>query len=166
MSLFDLFAKRRHRQPVTGFCLALIGASLLASLSACNRTPTAPTTPSAQEWEIEGGWARPSQGTMGAVYFTLTNHSNSEDRLIEIQSPNAEAAEIHQTIEENGIMRMRPMGEITLAPEERLQMAPRGTHLMLIGLKGPLQPGKTVQLTLIFEQSPPVEITIPVKNAP
>ncbi|MFO1425487.1 MAG: copper chaperone PCu(A)C [Steroidobacteraceae bacterium] len=99
---------------------------------------------------VEGAWARatvPGQ-SIGAAYFTLVNRGTAEDTLLSVESPDAERAEVHESRVEDGMMRMRPAGAVKLAAGARLQLAPGGLHVMLIGLRQPLAAGGRVRLVL------------------
>jgi len=61
------------------------------------------------------------------------------------------------------VMRMREVGELPLAPAARVEMKPgMGYHIMLTGLKQPLQEGAAFPLTLTFEKGGKVEVTVAV----
>ena len=63
-------------------------------------------------------------------------------------SPAAERVELHTMSMQEGVMVMRKVPEIRLPAGQTVQLKPGGLHVMLIGLKGPLQEGQTVPLTL------------------
>jgi len=57
------------------------------------------------------------------------------------------------TIDADGVMRMREVTELPLAPGAEIKMRPgAGMHFMLIGLKRPLQEGDTFPMSLEFER--------------
>ena len=64
----------------------------------------------APDISLEHVWARPtaSNATVAAAYFTITDNARP-DRLIGISTPVAASAELHETINDNGIMKMRPI---------------------------------------------------------
>ena len=67
-------------------------------------------------------------------------------------------------VDAQGVMRMREIDGIALAPKAKLQMRPgSGTHLMLIGLKEPLKEGATFPMTLQFERAGTVEVNVVVQ---
>ena len=106
--------------------------------------------------EIGHPYAKPSLPgtTNGAAYFaTLENTGNSADRLLRASTPMATRVELHtMAVDAQGVMRMREIDGIALAPHAKIQMRPgSGMHLMLIGLKEPLNEGQIVPLTLTFD---------------
>jgi copper(I)-binding protein len=60
-------------------------------------------------------------------------------------------------------MRMRPIGALRLAPTGRTELRPGGVHLMLMGMKQPLNGGDSFPMTLLFEKAGTKTITVPVK---
>lgn len=108
-------------------------------------------------------WARATAGRSetGAAYLTLTG-GDSADALVAASSPVAETVELHTHLEEDGVMRMRPVAMIPVGPGEKVELKPGGLHIMLIGLKGPLKEGKRFPLTLTFQRAGTVRTEVPV----
>jgi copper(I)-binding protein len=134
---------------------ALCLASLVSLASLAN----------ASDVMVSGAYARASAfsaAKSGAVYLTLMNHGASPDRLIAVKSPAADRASLHQTIEENGVARMQPVTAVDLAPGASVELAPNGTHVMLMGLKAPLKKGESVKLTLVFERARELDVDVPI----
>jgi len=104
---------------------------------------------------IDEAWARATPGAAktGAAYLTITNTGTAPDRLVAITSPAANHAEAHSMTMTNGVMEMRALGPVTIAPGQAVTFAPSGNHIMLEGLKAPLKEGQTVALTLTFEHA-------------
>lgn len=102
--------------------------------------------------EMEKAWIKPApQGKNTAAYFTLRNDNDTPLVLTGISTPNA-MAEIHETKEdEKGVMRMRQMEKLEIAPNSEAVFAPGGKHVMLIGLKQELKDGDKVPLTFYFD---------------
>jgi hypothetical protein len=63
---------------------------------------------------------------------------------------------------EDGVMKMRPLKDLTVAPGETLQLAPGGSHVMLMGLAKPLEEGSSFPLTLDFGEAGTVELWVEV----
>ena len=120
--------------------------------------------------EIGHPYAKPSLPgtTNGAAYFaTLENTGNSADRLLRASTPMATRVELHtMAVDAQGVMRMREIDGIALAPHAKIQMRPgSGMHLMLIGLKEPLKDGARFPMTLEFEHAGKVDVTVVVESA-
>jgi copper(I)-binding protein len=109
--------------------------------------------------------ARPSPlaGGNGAVYFLLHNGTDAPIRFSGAETPAADAVEIHETVDDNGTMRMRQLVDgIALAPDESATLAPGGLHMMLIGLAAPLVEGATISVTLHFDGADDLTVEVPV----
>ena len=120
---------------------ALIAAGLVAA------APSAPVT-----LEIHEAWLRPSPPgvPVGAGYLTIVNRGAVSDELLKVATPRASMVQVHETRLEQGVMRMRELERLAIAPQSRVVLAPNGTHLMLMGLTEPLRVGETVPITLRF----------------
>ncbi|MDI1282866.1 MAG: copper chaperone PCu(A)C [Reyranella sp.] len=117
------------------------------------------------EIEIVGPWARASLPPMtaGGGFFALTNKGTIPDRLIAASSPVAERVEIHAITVVGAELRMRAReGGLALPPGTTLILKPRGYHLLLTGLKTPLEAGSQVPVTLTFEKAGNIDIELAV----
>ena len=112
---------------------------------------------------FEKPWVRPSTGPNTAAYITITNSGNQPDRLIEVESADATTVELHNHIEENGVMKMRPVSFIEIGADP-VEMKPGGLHIMLMGLKESFQGKKEIPLTLHFEKAGKIDIIFSVQT--
>jgi copper(I)-binding protein len=115
---------------------------------------------------VEEPWVRevPPVSTMSAAFFKLRNVGDEDDFLIGVKSPVAEVAEIHTTLMEDGMMKMRMIKEVRIPAGGSVEFKPMGKHIMLINLKKPLKRGEKVKLTLIFRKSGSITVLAPVKG--
>ena len=114
--------------------------------------------------QVEQPWARATPGSVktGAVYFTIENKGAAPDRLLSLSSPVAGSATLHEMQMEGNIMKMRPLGSVTIAPGKSIELKPSGNHVMLEGLKQPLKEGEHFPLTLNFEKAGPQQVEVAV----
>ncbi len=122
----------------------------------------APTTGPIQ---VQQPFARATPAKMGGAFMTLVNTGAGADKLIKAASPVAEAVELHTTIKEGEMMRMRQVTAIEIAGNGRTALEPGSYHVMLIGLKQPLKEGTSFPLTLTFEKAGEVKLEVPVVKA-
>ena len=95
-----------------------------------------------------------------AAYLSITNHGAMADRLLTAESNLARKTELHTMDVTNGVMKMRQIdGGIAIPAGKTVQLAPGGLHVMLIGLKVPLNADENYQVTLVFEKAGKVELT-------
>jgi copper(I)-binding protein len=111
-------------------------------------------------------WARATMtaAQAGAIYVTITDHGEP-DRLIGASTPVAGKAELHQSIRDGNVMKMRPVAALAVTPAAPTALSPGGYHIMLTELKKPLVSGQTFPLTLTFEKAGAVQTTVTVRPA-
>lgn len=80
---------------------------------------------------------------MRAAYLTLTNTTSKPITISRVISPDYGIVEIHESLLENGVSRMRELKEITVPPRGSYKFEPAGNHLMLMQ---PAGSGDTVML--------------------
>ena len=100
-------------------------------------------------------------------YLTIRNAGGRADRLVSASCACAERVEIHEMKSEGGVMRMRALPQgLTVPANGTATLAPGGAHLMLFGLKAPLQAGQDVELALTFERAGRVTTVFHVTATP
>lgn len=122
-------------------CAVWLGTSVVAS-AAWATDPVA----------VSQAWARATAvgQDVGAVYMNL--ESPVDAKLLLVETPLADAAEIHQSSMKDGVMEMRPADCVELPAKTSVSLKPGGYHIMLIGLKQPLKVGDKLPMTLTFKQ--------------
>jgi copper(I)-binding protein len=113
---------------------------------------------------VTAPWSRATPGPVriGVAYMTMTNRGNAPDRLLRVETPVAERAELHTTVMQNGVMQMRHVESIALPPGHTVQFTPGSMHIMLIDLKAPLEEGSHFDMRLIFERTGGLDIEVPI----
>ena len=116
--------------------------------------------------EIVAAWARatPPGVDNGAVYCTIVNRG-AADKLVGARSFAAHGAEVHASVSENGIVEMRRIEALPIGAGTSVELAPGGTHVMLVGLAAPLAAGAKVELTLVFAAAGEIAVEVPVVDA-
>ncbi len=140
--------------------LTIPAVAVLATLAAF-----APTLADAGEVTVKGvtvahPWARatPEGAKIGAAFAEIKTDKDTTDRLIDVSSPIAGRAEIHNMTMEGDVMKMRRLDGIDLKPGETLALKPMGVHVMLFDLKQPLKERDPLKLTLTFANAGPIEV--------
>ena len=115
--------------------------------------------------QIDHVWARAAPaGHEGAVYMTIINNG-APDTLTGVTTPIAAEAALHQSRDEHGMMKMRPVGPLTIEPGRPVTLAPGGYHVMLTALKHSLNQGDSFPITLSFARAGQVTTTATVARA-
>lgn len=115
---------------------------------------------------VSQAWARatPPGVEVGAAYMVITGGSR-DDRLAGASSERAGMVELHDVIESDGVAKMRGIEALEIPAKGRVELAPKGRHLMLMGLDAPLVAGQRFEVTLRFEVSGPQVVTVSVRSA-
>ncbi len=142
-----MFSSMRVNRFLVSFFLLMASAILI---SACDEAENGP----AGQMTLENVWVRvPAvEGRPGAGYFTIVNNTRSTDRLLAVEAEKVGRIELHQSLMENGVMKMRSAGEIVIEPGQDMVFKPGGYHAMLFDLMldGSEQ---AVPLTFVFEKA-------------
>jgi len=112
--------------------------------------------------QLDHVWSRAAMaGGVGVVYLTITD-SGAPDALTGAASPVATTAELHQNIDDHGVMKMRPVATLKIDPGKPIMLAPGGYHIMLMGLKQDLKPGDSFPIVLTFASAGQITATATV----
>lgn len=146
--------------------LCLVAAATVATMAPAQTRPTAPAGQSQQLPRVEGAWVRsavPGQHGTGA-FMKIT--APRPMQLVGVLTPVAGVAEVHEMKMEGDVMKMRAIPALDLQAGRTVELKPGGYHLMLMELKGSLEPGSTVPLTLLLRDAAgaqsKVELKVPV----
>ena len=121
--------------------------------------------------QIAHPWSQqlPPNAPTVAAYFVIQNTGNSADRLVSVDTPIADKAELHQHVMQGDLMKMQPVARVEVPPGGTVTFAPMAYHVMLVGLKDRslLQDGKHFPMTLHFEKAGAITVDVNVqKQAP
>ena len=118
------------------------------------------------EFKVMDAWARPAaSGDNGAVYFIISNATNTEDRLLSINTNVASAAEVHRSMmDSNGVMSMEMQEAMLVPAQQEIIFKPGGLHVMLVGLTQDLKAGDTITIILNFKEAGSLTIEVPVRE--
>jgi copper(I)-binding protein len=115
---------------------------------------------------VSDAWARatPPGTTVGAAYMTIQGGKEA-DRLVDASSDRAAMVHLHAVEEKDGVSKMRAIEGVDVPAGQRVALAPKSTHVMLMGLDAPLVAGQTFVVTLRFERAGELPVTVTVKPA-
>lgn len=117
------------------------------------------------EVTVENPYARAvPPGQMNSASFMVLNNTNTKDvALVAASSSVAKAVELHNHINEDGVMKMRQVQQINIPASGNVNLQPGGYHVMLIGLNQDLVEGKEIDLKLEFSDGGSQVLTLPVQ---
>lgn len=112
---------------------------------------------------VHDGYVRlPPPGSPAAAYFTLKN-TGADRALVDADCACAGMTMIHESVEQNGMAKMRHVDSAALPSGGELALKPGGLHVMLMRLKAPLKTGDDIPLTLHFADGDTLTIRLPVQ---
>ncbi len=154
-----MIARRR------GAVAQIVLVCTIVAVFALAATDAAAADLAAGNFEIQDAWAResPPGAVNGAAYMTILNNGGDNAVLVGVAGDVANRVELHTHIDDDGIMRMRPVDLIEIKPGARAVLEPGGLHVMLIGLIAPLKAGEHLPLTLQFEERDDIQIQVEVR---
>lgn len=113
---------------------------------------------------IENPWARASAGSAAGAFLTIRN-DGGDDKLVAVTSSAASDVQLHVTIKEGDVMKMRAVDGLDIPAHGEAVLQPGGSHIMLMGLKTPLKEGDSLPLTLHFAKAGMVDVVASVQKA-
>lgn len=98
------------------------------------------------------------------LYMTITNRADAPDTLLRARCPTdlADFTEKHVTDRGEGGLAMREVKTLPVPARETLTLAPNGSHLMLLGVREPLQEGRTFACSVVFQKAGTVRVEVKV----
>jgi hypothetical protein len=114
----------------------------------------------------EHPWTRatPAGAKVGAGFMVLRN-AGAADRVVGAASPIAGRVEMHVTVREGDVMKMREVKGFDVPAKGSFELKPGGAHLMLMDLKRPIKKGEKVPLTLKLEKGGELKLELTAEEA-
>lgn len=133
-------------------------------LTACGPN-AAPPSSLTETLAVSDAWAPPSPAgvDVGAGYLTITNGTGQDDALVEVASPRAARAEIHEMASDGPVMRMRAVSRLEIPAGQTVTLGPGGLHLMFHQLDHGFAAGESVPVRLVFEHAGVMETALSVR---
>ncbi len=105
------------------------------------------------ELDIRDPWIKnlPPSVPVRAGYMTIHNPQTKTVSIVSLRSDAFASIEIHQTIEQDGMMRMDQMSSLKIESNSSVQLAPGGLHLMMMNPSEPTQPGDLLEIVIILD---------------
>ena len=119
-------------------------------------TPSGPT--------ITDAWVRqvPPAARMTAGYLRVANPGPEALVIVGADSPLFGSIEMHGTIMEDGVARMRHQDTVTVGPGEVVSFEPGGLHLMLMQPTNGIPSNGEIELALLLADGARLEFRAPV----
>ncbi|MBT9550992.1 MAG: copper chaperone PCu(A)C [Hydrogenophaga sp.] len=101
--------------------------------------------------EIKDPWVRATVAQQKATGAFMQLTAKADSKLVEVKSPVAGVAEIHEMAMDKDVMKMRQVPGLALPAGKAVDLKPGGFHVMLLDLKAQVKVGDVVPFTLVFE---------------
>ena len=118
------------------------------------------------EIRMEAGWTR---GTVAgsdriAVYGEVINDTERMVRIVDLAMTGSARVMLHESVLENGRMRMRHVDGLVVKPRSRMSLEPLGLHLMVMGLERSLEVGALMRIIAADESGGTNELVFKVQS--
>ena len=94
--------------------------------------------------------APPNAPATGA-FMVIKNAGDKDVKVVKADNPASKVTELHTHLNENGVMKMRPVAAIDVKSKGEAVLKPGGLHVMMINLNAPMKEGDVVPITLTFD---------------
>ena len=99
---------------------------------------------------IKDAWVRTTVEEQRVTGAFMQISSDKTAKLVAVNSPAAETAEVHEMSMQGDVMKMRRLNELVIGAGKLIELKPGSYHIMLMNLKKPVQAGSIVNLNLEF----------------
>lgn len=120
-----------------------LGVWLSVLLAACSGGETT-------AFAVDDVWARSTPNGLGALYATFTTDQDDEIVDVVVDADVAGIVELHEVLNDDGVMRMQQVTAIPVSTTEPRVLRPGDYHVMLLELPQMLNEGTTFPVTFLF----------------
>lgn len=115
---------------------------------------------------VTDAWIReaPPGAMVLAGYMNVENTGTEDVNLIAAESPQFGMIELHRSVIEGDVARMRKQSYFLVPAGAKLVLAPNDRHLMMMMPNGPLQSGDEVAVLLKFDNGAILEVSAPLRS--
>ena len=108
-------------------------------------------------------WAPPGL-KVHVAYMTIVNRGATDQIIVSAESTDYERIELHRSVIKDGVSTMEAIGEVKVPANGRVEFAPTGLHLMLIGPRRPQALDGRVQIVLRLSGGEEVDVSAVVRR--
>ncbi len=99
-----------------------------------------------------------------AGYLVIANSGARPDKLLSATCACARKVELHLSHQMSGVAMMMPEAAVEIPARGKVVLAPSGLHLMVVGLKAPLDEGADQPIELKFAHAGTVTVPFQVRT--
>jgi periplasmic copper chaperone A len=141
--------------------LAVIGSALVGAAL----VPVVPAS-AGESVKAENAWVpwAPPGLKVHVAYMTIVNRGATDQVIVSAESTDYERIELHRSVIKNGVSTMQSIDEVRVPANGRVEFAPTGLHLMLIGPRRPQAVDGHVQIVLRLSGGGEVDVSAVVRR--
>jgi copper(I)-binding protein len=94
------------------------------------------------------------------AYLTLKNRGRQSDTLLSASVEIARQVELYAVIDEGDALKMQRIDGVEVPAGKTIRLEPGGAHLLLTGLKRPLEEGQHFEMVLQFKQAGSIAVDL------
>jgi periplasmic copper chaperone A len=114
----------------------------------------------------EGAWVpwAPPVLKVHVAYMTIVNRGMTDKHIVGADSPDYERIELHRSAVKDGVSTMQAVENVTVPANGRVEFAPTGLHLMLIGPRRPQAVDDHVRIALRLSDGEELDVSAVVRR--
>jgi periplasmic copper chaperone A len=135
---------------------AVVGAALMTVVPAS----------AGESLQAENAWVpwAPPGLKVHVAYMTIVNRGATDQIIVSAESTDYERIELHRSVIKDGVSTMEAIGEVKVPANGRIEFAPIGLHLMLIGPRRPPALDGHVQIVLRLSSGEEVDVSAVIRR--
>lgn len=116
--------------------------------------------------QVTDAWVReaPPGVKVLAAYMHLENNTSKPITVVTAQSNSLARVEFHQSINDDGVMKMQPLPVLEVPANSRLKLEPGGRHMMLFDPNRDYRAGDQLEIQLDCSSQDSKHIALQVKR--
>ena len=107
-------------------------------------------------------FATPKTFPAAAIFMTLENHTDTDDRMIGFKTDRAGRTELHTMATVNDIMRMRQVPHYHIPANGEHILKPMADHVMVFDMPSDFVEGEEFQAVAVFENAGEIPVIVKV----
>ena len=141
--------------------LAVIGSAVVGAV-----LMTVVPASAGESLQAENAWVpwAPPGLKVHVAYMTIVNRGAIDQIIVSAESTDYERIELHRSVIKDGVSTMEAIGEVKVPANGRIEFAPTGLHLMLIGPRRPPTLDGHVQIVLRLNSGEEVDVSAVIRR--
>lgn len=114
---------------------------------------------------VDQAWVRPNPGGQGPAAGYMTIHGGEQPvKLLRVTSEGAMRIEMHESVEDNGVMKMKALDSVDVPARTEVKFAPGGRHLMIFDINPAMLEEGRMSMTMLFSDGQRLIVDAPIRQ--